>query len=196
MIKSLLYVALLMGVSLCAMEERVERGKVSDERISAVLSLLLSKQQQSAAVEPSEEGGSPVKDAPKEISRSAGEMPEGSGGEQPGFPEFKALKDRIATLAQERIEFLELSPRTQNAIVEEVRTMLLKSADEEDEPQRIKRRVSTQTVLALGDSEEAASKQTGWGGGCLTGDLEKYIRTPGDRVKPPESTTPPFPHMP
>ena len=52
MIKGLLYVALLMGVSLCAMEERVERGKVSDERISAVLSLLLSKQQQSAAVEP------------------------------------------------------------------------------------------------------------------------------------------------
>ncbi len=187
MFKSLLYGALLMGVSLRAMEERFERREVSDEMISAVLSRLFEdKSRLSDAEESDSNEGSPIKAAPKEVSSSVGELSRGSGGELPELSELDNLRERIFRLLTDaRNDFLRLSGVRQTTMVEEALGALLESDEQE-----------VASGLEENLSDKAARAQTGPGAGCLIWDREKDIHTPGDRVKPPESTTSDFPHMP
>ena len=205
MLKRLSYMALLMGVSLRAMEGALEADTgarslqfLSDERISAQLSQLLeSKLQISDTGQEDTEGGSPIREVSKKVSSSAGELPRGSGGELPELSELDNLRGRIFRLVQERR--LELDEEGREKLVEEMLRELL-TEHESDVSHSINREGGASSGLEENASDKAAREQTGSGAGCWGGDLrefrEKDIHTPGDRVKPPESTTPDFPHMP
>lgn len=156
MIKKLVCMALLMNGFLCAMQEDADR-LVSDEQILKTIFRLQVNKRPS-----SDEQCTSIENAPKRVSRSAGELPLGSQGELPEDPLWR----RVCLLIENSAFVSALNKVAKEGLVEEVLNMLLIDASPKNA------------------SVKAAREQTGRGGGCLVSE-EKGNISPHKDLQPP-----------